>query len=155
MSFGNTLINRQWVLVLRIGVRFPDKCNLLDKGVVIPNLMCSSCSSHIEDPPHVFFDCEIASNVWSYIASWIGINLPIWQSIEDMWQWILSASHNQVEVFILEVCYATLWTLWRFRNASTFDPSKFKKCYILDSIVLSSFDWLSSRYKKANLNWNV
>ncbi|XP_071739395.1 uncharacterized protein [Rutidosis leptorrhynchoides] len=136
--------------------RLPDKCNLLDKGIVVPNLLCSSCSSHIEDLPHVFFDCEITVSVWSYIASWIDMTLPVWNSVEELWQWIMSSSQQPVKVIILEaICYATIWTLWRFRNGRIFDPSKFKKCFILDTIVLSSFDWISSRYKKANLNWIV
>ncbi|XP_071740986.1 uncharacterized protein [Rutidosis leptorrhynchoides] len=136
--------------------KLPDKCNLLDKGIAIQNLFCSSCNVNIEDIQHVFFECNIASQVWAYIATWIEVNIPSWHAFDEMWNWIKTSRQNiKINIIIEVICYATLWTLWRFRNDNIFDPSKLKKCHLIDSIVLTSFNWLSSRYKKANLNWNI
>ncbi|XP_071733624.1 uncharacterized protein [Rutidosis leptorrhynchoides] len=134
--------------------RLRDKSNLCDRGVVIPRVLCSSCDIQIEDAHHVFFRCIVADQVWVTIAGWLNIPLPKWQCFEDLWQWCMTFSSIPQKVIVTEViCYATLWTLWRYRNGVIFSPSKFKKCYIIDSIVLSAFEWLSSRYKKATISW--
>ncbi|XP_071687375.1 uncharacterized protein [Rutidosis leptorrhynchoides] len=136
--------------------RLPDKCNLIDKGVSMQDVLCSACNAHGEDLPHIFFNCDTASQVWNNIAAWIDLTIPVWNSVNDIWQWIMTSSMPPTKMIVLEViCYSTLWPLWCFRNACIFDLSSFKKCHILDFIVSSSFDWLSSRYKKANLNWNI
>ncbi|XP_071709020.1 uncharacterized protein [Rutidosis leptorrhynchoides] len=136
--------------------RLPDMCNLLDRGIDTSSLLCYSCRIQVEDINHVFFSCDVAEQVWSFIARWLDVNLPKWQCFEDMWQWVMLSSQNAAKVLITEVvCYASLWTLWRFRNGLIFNPGSFKKSHVIDTIVLYSFDWLSSRYKKANLNWNV
>ncbi|XP_071699591.1 uncharacterized protein [Rutidosis leptorrhynchoides] len=133
-----------------------DKCNLLERGIELDNLFCPSCSNQVEDLTHICFECNIAVQVWVFIASWLDIVLPVWQSVDAIWQWIMTKFQSHEKSIILEaISYATLRTLGRFRNGSIFDPSKFKKCHIIDSIVLYSFDWLSSRYRKANINWNV
>ncbi|XP_071718424.1 uncharacterized protein [Rutidosis leptorrhynchoides] len=134
--------------------RLPDKCSLLVRDVKIDNVLCPSCSTHAEDFTHIFFECNIASQVWTYIATWTQVDIPICNTFEDLLKWIPTTHKNLKAATSMEViCFATMWNIWRFRNGNIFEPNKFKKCQIIDSIVLSSFDWLSSRYKKANLNW--
>ncbi|XP_071738860.1 uncharacterized protein [Rutidosis leptorrhynchoides] len=136
--------------------RLPDKCNLLDRGVVASILLCSSCNIQIEDSSHIFFDCEVATQVWSFVAQWLEIDIPRWQNFDAFWQWCMASSNDFKKVMVTEVvCYAALWTIWRYRNGVIFNPNKFRKCHLLDSVVFSSYDWISSRYKKARLNWNL
>ncbi|XP_071689129.1 uncharacterized protein [Rutidosis leptorrhynchoides] len=93
--------------------RLPDKCNLLKKGVVLQNVLCSSCSLDAEDLQHIFFECVIASQVWTYIATWIEVSIPKWNALDDLWNWIRTAHQKHTDRIIIEViCYATLWTLW-------------------------------------------
>ncbi|XP_071728009.1 uncharacterized protein [Rutidosis leptorrhynchoides] len=70
--------------------RLPDNCNLLERGVQSINLLCSSCSINVEDTTHIFFECEIAMQVWSYISSWLDITLPVWDSMDGLMQWIMT-----------------------------------------------------------------
>ncbi|XP_071700055.1 uncharacterized protein [Rutidosis leptorrhynchoides] len=58
--------------------RLPDKCSLIDKGVNLQNVLCSSCNKHGEDLTHIFFECDVASQVWTNIASWLDLVLPVW-----------------------------------------------------------------------------
>ncbi|XP_071719506.1 uncharacterized protein [Rutidosis leptorrhynchoides] len=139
----------------RLG-RLPDKCSLLERGISSYSMiMCSSCNQHVEDMPHIFFECDTAVQVWQCIAGWLGFDLPRWQDMVAFWQWVLNCSQdNKKKMVIQSICFSTLWALWRFRNAVIFDPAKFRKCYVVDSIIFSTFDWLSNRYKKAKIHWN-
>ncbi|XP_071700096.1 uncharacterized protein [Rutidosis leptorrhynchoides] len=97
--------------------RLPDKCNLADRGMVVDNLFCSSCSLLIEDFPHIFFDCTIATQGWAYISTWLQLDLPNWRHFDDMRNWIYSTQQNTNVAAIFEVvCYATMWALWRLRK---------------------------------------
>ncbi|XP_071688507.1 uncharacterized protein [Rutidosis leptorrhynchoides] len=63
--------------------RLPDKCSLFEKGA-IQDISCPSCTNFGEELQHIFFECYVASQVWSFISSWLDMVLPIWQSVDDL-----------------------------------------------------------------------
>ena len=96
----------------------------------------------------------MASQVWVKIAQWTDLSFPQWPNIEDFWLWIADSQLNGKQRIIIEVIVlSTLWSIWRYRNSVIFQDSRFRKCHIIDSIVVNSFDWLFSRFKKSRLDW--
>ena len=140
-----------WRLLLN---RLPTKTNLNDRDIDVPDILCPMCNQVQEDASHIFMHCEVASQVWVKIAQWTGLSFPQWLNIEDFWSWIAVAHLNGKQRIIIEVIIlSTLWSIWRYRNSVIFQDSKFRKCHIIDNIVVNSFDWLSSRFKKSRLDW--
>ena len=43
--------------------RLPHRLNLSSRGLDIDSIMCPLCNNHVESNAHVFFSCDIASNV--------------------------------------------------------------------------------------------
>ena len=98
----------------------------------------------------------MTSQVWVKIAQWTDLSFPQWLNIEDLWSWIADSQLNGKQRIIIEViALSTLWSIWRYRNNVIFQDLRFRKCHIIDSIVVNSFDWLSSRFKKSKLDWTL
>ena len=55
--------------------------------------------------------------------------------------------------FLDVVVQTTIWTIWKFRNNMVFSKKRPSKNLLLNDIKLMSFTWISSRYRKACLNW--
>ncbi|XP_071688454.1 uncharacterized protein [Rutidosis leptorrhynchoides] len=70
--------------------RLATKDNLVLKGVLLPNLSCVWCEVNPETEFHVFAACAISRQIWANIGSWIGIVIPTWNSMDDMWYWFNS-----------------------------------------------------------------
>ncbi|PWA56342.1 RNA-directed DNA polymerase, eukaryota [Artemisia annua] len=82
------------------------------------------------------------------------LNMPASDNISSMLSWLESIDVHRRR--ILEVIvYATVWCIWRFRNGVVFKDSNMKKSLIFESIVINSFQWFSSRYKKHNIPWTL
>ncbi|XP_071702134.1 uncharacterized protein [Rutidosis leptorrhynchoides] len=142
-----------WRLLLN---RLLEKKNLQVGNVCCSSFSCSDCGFIMEDANHIFFQCPTATQVWTFVASWTDIFMPRWSDGLDLRNWLASHSPNPKVALVLHcICIVTLWSIWRLRNDIVFNSSLFKKCHILDHIVVTAFDWLSSRYKVAKIDWNV
>ncbi|XP_071728949.1 uncharacterized protein [Rutidosis leptorrhynchoides] len=142
-----------WRLLLN---RLPHKKNLQARNVYCSTFSCSDCGFFLEDSNHIFFHCQSASQVWSFVASWTGISLPRWSNGLELRNWLASASPDPKVTLVLHcICIASLWSIWRLRNDIVFSSGLFKKSHLLDYIVVNAFDWLSSRSKLFKIDWNV
>ncbi|XP_071699114.1 uncharacterized protein [Rutidosis leptorrhynchoides] len=103
-------------------------------GDADPN--CVWCGNEVESEEHIFLNCNISKQVWLGIASWLQIDLPIWQSIDILWIWIdnFPNSKNQ-RVIVQAIFIAALWNLWRLRNSYAFNDQKFRISHVFDSII--------------------
>ncbi|XP_071727034.1 uncharacterized protein [Rutidosis leptorrhynchoides] len=142
-----------WRLRLR---RLPTKSNLLAKGMEFENDNCCVCDNGLEDDLHAFANCVNSKLIWLKVASWINLDIPSWNSLDGLRSWVdgvpIIGNHKTI---VTAIIYSTLWNIWRLRNSSTFKDSKFRKCHVLDSIVVDSFNWLYARFKKSRVNWTV
>ncbi|GJU09537.1 hypothetical protein Tco_1131933 [Tanacetum coccineum] len=56
----------------------------------IPAISCPSCNANVESAHHVFFECDIATDMWKLVFRWCDIPLfqaSSWDSFND---WIIS-----------------------------------------------------------------
>ncbi|XP_071709026.1 uncharacterized protein [Rutidosis leptorrhynchoides] len=140
-----------WRLKLR---RLPTKLNLVAKGLELDDGICCVCSNDFEDDLHLFTNCATSMDIWSALAAWFNLDIPTWNSLDGIWNWVDGVPINGKQRMIIRVIIlATLWNIWRLRNSIIFKDSKFRKCHVVDSIIVDSFNWLYARYKKSSINW--
>ncbi|GKB65288.1 nucleic acid-binding, OB-fold protein [Tanacetum coccineum] len=120
----------------------------------IPAISCPSCNANVESANHVFFECDIATDMWKLVFRWCDIPLfqaSSWDSFND---WIISwhASKEKKHRFYV-ITTSVLWWLWRYRNSVTFSSQPLRKSDLFDNVRFSSFSWLHNR-DHMKLSWN-
>ncbi|GKA58748.1 RNA-directed DNA polymerase, eukaryota [Tanacetum coccineum] len=134
--------------------RLPHRLNLSSHGMDIPAISCPSCNANVESANHVFFECDIATDMWKLVFRWCDIPLfqaSSWDSFND---WIISwhASKEKKHKFYV-ITTSVLWWLWRYRNSITFNSQPLRKSDLFDNVRFSSFSWLRNR-DHMKLSWN-
>ncbi|GJV39453.1 RNA-directed DNA polymerase, eukaryota, reverse transcriptase zinc-binding domain protein [Tanacetum coccineum] len=134
--------------------RLPHRLNLSSRGMDIPAISCPSCNANVESANHVFFECDIATDMWKLVFRWCDIPLfqaSSWDSFND---WIISwhASKEKKHRFYV-ITTSVLWWLWRYRNSVTFSSQPLRKSDLFDNVRFSSFSWLHNR-DHMKLSWN-
>ncbi|GJS33717.1 RNA-directed DNA polymerase, eukaryota [Tanacetum coccineum] len=134
--------------------RLPHRLNLSSRGMDIPAISCPSCNANVESANHVFFECDIATDMWKLVFRWCDIPLfqaSSWDSFND---WIISwhASKEKKHRFYV-ITTSVLWWLWRYRNSITFNSQPLRKSDLFDNVRFSSFSWLHNR-DHMKLSWN-
>ncbi|GJV49899.1 hypothetical protein Tco_1440111 [Tanacetum coccineum] len=122
----------------------------------IPSISCPSCNGNVESSNHIFFECDIASEVWRLVRIWCDTPFPSLTSFEHWKNWFGLWHASKEKKHRLYVIFASsLWWLWRFRNSVTFCSHPMRKSDIFDNIRTSSFSWLYHRGRMAYswLDW--
>ncbi|GJX62303.1 RNA-directed DNA polymerase, eukaryota [Tanacetum coccineum] len=122
-----------WRLILD---RLPHKLNLSSRGIDIQAISCPSCNGNVESSNHIFFECNIAKDIWMLVRKWCDISFTPFTS----WQVVKEKSWRLSVIFS-----SSLWWLWRYRNSVTFRSHPMRKSDIFDSIRLSLYSWLRHR----------
>ncbi|GJS94794.1 RNA-directed DNA polymerase, eukaryota, reverse transcriptase zinc-binding domain protein [Tanacetum coccineum] len=98
------------------------------------------------NPLIIFFECDIALEVWRLVRIWCDITSPTftslehWKNWDSLWQASKEKKHRFFVIFV-----SSLWSLWRFRNSVTFCSHQMRKSDIFDNIQSCSFSWLYHR----------
>jgi hypothetical protein len=64
--------------------KLPTDDNLMTRGCSIPS-MCNFCLKHTETSFHIFFECQFAIKLWSWLAGCLNFTLQF-TSMEDIWK---------------------------------------------------------------------
>ncbi|GKA73875.1 hypothetical protein Tco_0780177 [Tanacetum coccineum] len=93
---------------------------LLQSWYGYPAISCPSCNANVESANHVFFECDIATDMWKLVFRWCDIPLfqaSSWDSFND---WIISwhASKEKKHKFYVITTSGSLWAL-EDRNSVT------------------------------------
>ncbi|GJX87305.1 RNA-directed DNA polymerase, eukaryota, partial [Tanacetum coccineum] len=132
-----------WRLILD---RLPHKLNLSSRGIDIQAISCPSCNGNVESSNHIFFECNIAKDIWMLVRKWCDISFPPFTSYEHWKGWFTSWQVVKEKSRRLSVIFSSsLWWLWRYRNSVTFHSHPMRKSDIFDNIRLSSYSWLHHR----------
>nr|GEW92005.1 hypothetical protein [Tanacetum cinerariifolium] len=134
--------------------KLPTRVNLERKGVVIGSSLCPLCHLDVETANHLFFNCELARDLWSSLAMWWNVDILICANISDWLDWLDDVRVPSNARSFLDGTGGTLmWHIWNYRNNLIFSSSPSKKNLIWDSIVCQTFLWFSSRNPKIKFNW--
>ncbi|GJT78359.1 putative RNA-directed DNA polymerase, eukaryota, reverse transcriptase zinc-binding domain protein [Tanacetum coccineum] len=133
--------------------RLPTRCNLDRRGIDLNSTLCPVCDEDIETEEHLFNSCKVVKDTWSKVLVWWKINTVSISSLSDAINLADKVNiRGNLKAFFDVVVQTTLWVLWRFRNETCFSQKRPSKDLILNEIKLSSFNWISCRFRKARLN---
>nr|GEX38107.1 hypothetical protein [Tanacetum cinerariifolium] len=62
--------------------RLPHRLNLSSRGIEISYISCPSCSGYVESSLHIFFECDIANNIWRLVRSLCDNSIPLFTSMD-------------------------------------------------------------------------
>ncbi|GJR17310.1 RNA-directed DNA polymerase, eukaryota, reverse transcriptase zinc-binding domain protein [Tanacetum coccineum] len=68
--------------------KLPSRVNLERKGVEIGSILCPSYHFDVETVNHIFFNCELAKDLWSLLAKWWEMDIPVYANISDWYDWL-------------------------------------------------------------------
>ncbi|GJZ33112.1 RNA-directed DNA polymerase, eukaryota, reverse transcriptase zinc-binding domain protein [Tanacetum coccineum] len=128
----------------------PTRLNLSSRGLDIPSILCPSCGVIVETTSHVFFQCELAKDLFRMVCNWWNVAFREVYSFDDWVLWINSIRlSTKLKNLLQGVCYGIWWRIWIFQNKLIFGDSIPAKAVIFDDVVLLSFYWI--RYRRKGL----
>ena len=128
--------------------------NLVKRYIDMHSILCLICSTVIESGNYLFFDCQLARDVWRNIGQWWNLVISAFNSVLDWKSWTSSLRLEKGEsVFLEAVILTALWAIWSFQNGTMCGSVKPKKVLMWDSIVTHSYDWASNRSINCEINW--
>ncbi|PWA42204.1 RNA-directed DNA polymerase, eukaryota, Reverse transcriptase zinc-binding domain protein [Artemisia annua] len=112
--------------------RLPTREKLDHKWIDLPSFLCPVYDTYIENVSHVFVRCELASQVWDRIFRWLDMVQPIFLSIADIMDWIVSMHCSLKRKKVLEAIILTsMWVIWNYRHNNLFWSVKMKRSNFL------------------------
>ena len=134
--------------------KLPSRVNLDRRGIEVDSILCPSCQGDLETVNHSFFNCGMAKELWSLMAKWWELDIPVCGNITEWFDWLDSLrAPPKVRLYLERVGGTLMWSIWNYRNLLVFSPCPPKKAVIWDSIVSQSFLWISSRNPSCNFSW--
>ncbi|XP_058732554.1 uncharacterized protein LOC131604078 [Vicia villosa] len=122
--------------------------------------LCVLCMKEEESRTHLFLNCDVSITVWRRVYMWLGVGDFL--SLEEFQDFLYNCDKFSClsKRAILSVAWlATIWTLWLKCNAIIFKKESFSFLECMSEILIISWNWLGSFYKKAPLcnyfGWNT
>ncbi|XP_071714736.1 uncharacterized protein [Rutidosis leptorrhynchoides] len=132
----------------------PVRGNLSAKGTEIHSIVCPVCNNEVESRDHLFFECDLARDLWHKLRVWFNVAMPSFVSWDTFISWIEGVRLSTTNTYrIIASVITLLWVIWRFRNDVVFDESFCNRSSLFDLIRLFSFRWLKHRGHLVS-NWN-
>ncbi|GJX24024.1 RNA-directed DNA polymerase, eukaryota, reverse transcriptase zinc-binding domain protein [Tanacetum coccineum] len=86
--WSNILPRKVNIFVGRLSLdRLSTRLNLSLRGLDILSIVCSMCNDVVEVVDHVFFGCDLSSDVWRLVRRWTHIDMPSFSSWFGCLQW--------------------------------------------------------------------
>jgi hypothetical protein len=101
--------------------KMPTDENLMIRGCTIPS-MCSLCNKQVETTFHIFFQCDLAIKLWSWLAGCLNITIQF-TTMEDMWKLCELNWSPQSKITLTAALINLLNTIWYVRNQARFNSN--------------------------------
>src|SRR3954464_490591 len=113
-----------------------------------------------ESQIHLFSNCDVSITVWRRVYMWLGVgDFLSLEEFQDFLYHCDKISCLSKRAIVSVAWLATIWTLWLKRNAIIFKEETFSFLECMSEILIISWNWLGSFYKKAPLcnyfGWNT
>nr|GFA07168.1 hypothetical protein [Tanacetum cinerariifolium] len=89
--------------------RLPQCLNLSKHGMEIDSILCSICNKNVESVEHIFFSCEVASQIWHMVRIWCNITYLAMPSYTDWRSCVENVSGSSVKKKRLFVIIASMF----------------------------------------------
>ncbi|GKB00279.1 RNA-directed DNA polymerase, eukaryota [Tanacetum coccineum] len=123
------------------------------RGITVRSDKCGICDTNDETINHLMLHCDLAWDVWALVGRWWSLDFPSVLTIRELLSWVDDTRLHTLAKVLHVVVGTTAWSIWNFRNQNVFQEEKPKKALLFDSIVSTSFFWLSNRNNKFRINW--
>nr|GEU80058.1 RNA-directed DNA polymerase, eukaryota, reverse transcriptase zinc-binding domain protein [Tanacetum cinerariifolium] len=91
------------VFLWRLSInRLPSRVNLDRKGIEVDSLLCPICRLDVETVNHLFFNCDMAKDLWALVAKWWELDVPLCSNISDWYSWLDGVRLTSMSRSILE-----------------------------------------------------
>ncbi|GJT34422.1 RNA-directed DNA polymerase, eukaryota, reverse transcriptase zinc-binding domain protein [Tanacetum coccineum] len=85
------------------------RLNLSSRGLDIPTILCPLCNDSVESTSHIFFSCQLASQLMAKVCRWWELDYIPLNSYADWLFWLTNSRLSKLKKEILEgVCYVDL-----------------------------------------------
>nr|KAJ0211295.1 hypothetical protein LSAT_V11C400159080 [Lactuca sativa] len=124
--------------------RIPAATELAKRGITVESIQCGYCMAMDESPNHILLNCTFAKTVWEWC------NMPqiqlntVGEPIE------YAAKHDTCRKnmkVIINICYSTLWEIWKARNERIFKRLITTPTLVADNIQMTVHTWM--KYKSS------
>jgi hypothetical protein len=109
---------------------------ILKKGCYLPS-MCNFCCKNAESSFHIFFQCDFAIQLWSWLASCLNLTLQF-NSMEDIWKITDMNWSPQCKLTITAAIMNLINTIWLVRNQARFDNNRISLTTAISLIIVST-----------------
>ena len=136
--------------------RIVTRQKLVELKIEVPNTMCAICGEVEESSRHVFFECDMATWIWSRIGLWCNAVIPLFDSVNDVTDWVDQnfKDHHRGKI-VKVIASAMLKSIWNCRNDIIFNSRRIGKEECLRRLQELSFHWMYNRSRLKNLDLNV
>jgi len=128
--------------------RLPTRDNLVHQGILLPTdgMYVAGCDV-LESATHLFLHCDISSELWSSVRSWLGIySVPSGELRHHFTQFTKMAGMPiSSYLFLTVIWFATVWVIWKEQNNRVFQNATATTYFLLEKVKLNSFLWLKSK----------
>ncbi|GKB99257.1 RNA-directed DNA polymerase, eukaryota, partial [Tanacetum coccineum] len=77
------------IFLWRFGLdRLPHRLNLSKHGIEIDSILCPVCHNHVESAEHIFFSCDVASQIWRMVRIWCNITDHTMPTFTNWFSWL-------------------------------------------------------------------
>ncbi|XP_071741123.1 uncharacterized protein [Rutidosis leptorrhynchoides] len=98
--------------------------------------------------------CKVDIELWDRIRKWWTLNSINISSISETFEdKNPNISSPQGRKIWQAITWVTGYTLWKNRNECVFEKNKSTSASLFKDIQAKSFEWVSSRWKKGNIEW--
>ncbi|XP_070022875.1 uncharacterized protein [Nicotiana sylvestris] len=127
----------KWIFILRLAIldRLATKERLARWGLM-EETVCSLCQRSNEIVQHLFFECDVAWEIWQKLLQWEGIMRRKKQWHEEV-QWAVEKATGKsvgAELYRITLA-AVIYHVWQARNKSIFQKEKVNVVSIVKVIV--------------------
>ncbi|XP_057770677.1 uncharacterized protein LOC130990461 [Salvia miltiorrhiza] len=117
--------------------------NLLKRNVPIPNseMLCVFCKTHNEDADHLFFSCQMSSEIWYNLFRWVGKQSALPSSAKAHFEVFINLGSKKEFGFLSGAWLCAVWCLWKQRNACRFNQVPWVKEKVITEIKTRLWGW--------------
>lgn len=111
------------------------------------NYFCALCGRSLETATHLFIECPYTCKVWELVACWsnnLNLSPSAWTEWRDLEGWFLALTERGTKS-AHSIAIATLWHLWKQRNAIVFNGERVSEQTMAMKIKDECLNWASAR----------
>ena len=118
------------------------------------DVTCPFCKHENESHSHLFFACNFTRQIWAQIRSWLGVSREM-STVESSLKWI-KKEHQGTSIrsrAVLLAFSATIFEIWRARNALVFDSDTITRESIIARIKLATYRVMYTLFPSSRLTF--